>query len=135
MRLLSDVTTSSDAAYRGAAVNRLVSLLVRAARRLGDELTFESNGEALWARLAHRMNDLMTALWEEGALLGKTPQDAFQVRCDRSTMTQNDIDNGRLVASIVFRAAASIEVIAIVLALNEGGQVTLTSRPQLGVAA
>lgn len=135
MQLLSDVTTSNDVSYRPAAVNRLVSLLVRAARRLGDELLFEANGEALWARLAARMNDLMITLWEEGALSGKTARDAFDVRCDRSTMTQNDIDNGRLVASIAFRAVASIEVIAITLALNEGGQVSLINREQMGLAA
>ncbi len=135
MQLLSDVTTSSDPSYRPASINRLVSLLVRAARRLGEELMFESSGEALWVKVTARMNDLMTALWQEGALSGKSAQDAFQVRCNRSTMSQNDIDNGRVVASIVFTAASSIEVIAIVLALNEGGQVSLITRPKLGAAA
>jgi hypothetical protein len=50
-------------------------------------------------------------------------------------MSRNDIDNGRVVASIVFTAATSIEVIAIVLALNEGGQVSLLTRPELEAAA
>jgi hypothetical protein len=52
-------------------------------------------------------------------------------------MTQNDIDNGRLIASIVLPPSASIEVIAVVLALNEGGQVSLITigRPSWRSAA
>ena len=38
--------------------------------------------------------------WVSGALLGESVQDAFFVRCDRSTMTQNDLDNGRLICLI-----------------------------------
>ena len=38
--------------------------------------------------------------WRNGALLGSKPEEAFFVRCDRSTMTQNDIDNGRLICLI-----------------------------------
>jgi hypothetical protein len=72
MQLLSDVTTSSDSSYRpGRDQSSGVAARARA-RRLGDELMFESNGEALWAKLTNRMNDLMTALWQEGALSGKS---------------------------------------------------------------
>jgi len=38
--------------------------------------------------------------WTNGALLGEKPDKAYFVRCDRSTMTQNDLDNGRLVCLI-----------------------------------
>jgi len=38
--------------------------------------------------------------WRNGALMGASPEEAFFVRCDRSTMTQNDLDNGRLVCLI-----------------------------------
>jgi len=39
-------------------------------------------------------------LWRDGALMGTKPDQAFFVRCDRSTMTQNDLDNGRLICLI-----------------------------------
>lgn len=39
-------------------------------------------------------------LWREGALQGITQDEAFFVRCDKTTMTQDDIDNGRLVVVI-----------------------------------
>ena len=38
--------------------------------------------------------------WWSGALLGSNPEEAYFVRCDRSTMTQNDLDNGRMICLI-----------------------------------
>jgi hypothetical protein len=38
--------------------------------------------------------------WVGGALLGASPDKAYFVRCDRSTMTQNDLDNGRMICLI-----------------------------------
>ena len=46
------------------------------------------------------MEDFLLNEWQNGALLGDKPEKAFFVRCDRSTMTQNDLDNGRLVCLI-----------------------------------
>jgi phage tail sheath protein FI len=63
----------------------------------------------------------MTRLWRLNALEGATLQDAFSVRCDASTMTQNDLDQGRLVAEVIFTAAATIETIRVTLALETGG--------------
>jgi len=45
------------------------------------------------------------------------------VRCDRSTMTQADLDAGRLVAKISVLPAAAIERITVVLALSSAGQI------------
>lgn len=134
LELLSDVTTSLDESYRPASVNRLVSSIVRAARRLGEDIVFESSGELLWARLRDSLSGLLNGLLRAGALRGATPGEAFQVRCDRSTMSQNDIDNGRIVAEVRFDAAAPIEQIIVVLAMDEGGQVSLVSATQ-GAAA
>ena len=57
---------------------------------------FEPNGEALWARIRTTVTDLLTNEWRSGKLQGATAEQAFFVRCDQSTMTQNDLDNGRL---------------------------------------
>jgi uncharacterized protein len=125
LRLLSDVTTSLDDNYRSANVNRLVSLIVQAARRVGQDLVFEVSGQQAWARLRRSLERLLFQLLQVGALRGRSPEEAFAVRCDRTTMTQNDIDNGRLICEIQFEAAAAIERITVVLALDEGGQVSL----------
>lgn len=127
LRVLSDVTTAADEIYRLAAVNRLVSVIVRAARRLGEDSAFEPSSEQTWADLRGRLSELLRALFQAGALQGATAAEAFSVRCDRSTMSQTDIDNGRVMAVVDFQAAAPIERLRVVLALDEGGQVFLVS--------
>lgn len=124
-RLLSDVTTSLNEAYRPASINRLLNVIVRSARLLGETMVFAASNEALWRMVRESLTQLLTGLYQAGALRGQTPDAAFQVRCDRSTMTQNDIDNGRIIATIQFDAAATIEQITVVLAMDEGGQVSL----------
>jgi hypothetical protein len=46
------------------------------------------------------VESFLEAQWRGGALQGQTPARAYFVRCDRTTMTQNDIDNGRLICEI-----------------------------------
>jgi hypothetical protein len=135
LTLLSDVTTSLDPTYRSAAVNRLVSIIVRAARRLGEGLVFEPSGEALWGRLREVVANLLTALYQAGALRGATAEEAFAVRCDRGTMSQSDIDSGRAIVQVRFEPAVPIEQITVVLALDEGGQVSLLSAREAAEAA
>lgn len=125
--LLSDVTTSVDEGYRPACVNRLVTAIVRAARRAGEHIMFESSGEALWGRIRESVQRLLVGLFQDGALRGATPADAFQVRCDRSTMSQNDLDAGRVIVTVQFQAALPIERITVVLGMHEGGQVSVLS--------
>ena len=85
---------------RGAPVasSRMLASLVRAARATGEAELFEANGPALWTRVRRASRGLLTAYWQEGGLGGASPDEAFEVRCDRSTMTQNDLDAGRIVA-------------------------------------
>jgi hypothetical protein len=126
MLLLSDVTTQNGS-YRPANLNRLLSAIVRAARIVGEESVFENNGETLWARLADRLNALLTELWRLGVFAGESPAEAFEVRCDRSTMTQADLDAGRTIVRLAFTAAAPIERLIVLLAMDDGGQVSLLS--------
>jgi len=46
------------------------------------------------------IESFLFGVWASGALMGSTPEEGYFVKCDRSTMTQNDIDNGRLVCEI-----------------------------------
>ncbi len=119
--LQSDVTTSADVAWRSAGVSRLMATLLRAARLRGQAVLFDGNGPATWGRLRRSVEELLKGFWRAGALAGATPEEAFEVRCDRSTMTQNDIDNGRLVTRITVWPAHSIERITVVLALATAG--------------
>jgi uncharacterized protein len=46
------------------------------------------------------IENFLVTLWRSGALMGAKPEEAFFVKCDRTTMTQNDIDNGRLIVEV-----------------------------------
>jgi uncharacterized protein len=60
----------------------------------------EPNGETLWARVRSTISDCLINEWQKGVLLGTKPEQAFFVRCDRTTMTQADLDNGRLICLV-----------------------------------
>jgi hypothetical protein len=125
--LLSDVTTSNTTAHRPANVNRIISLVLRATRQSGEDYVFANNGEALWAEISQHLNSVLGTLFKLGALRGKEPDDAFSVRCDRSTMSQQDLDSGRVIAYLHFEPAASIESIDVVLSMQQNGQASLQS--------
>ena len=61
---------------------------------------FEPNDERLWAEVTETVSNFLHDEWKSGALLGAKPDQAWFVRCDRTTMTQDDIDNGRLICEI-----------------------------------
>ncbi|MFL5256240.1 MAG: phage tail sheath family protein, partial [Rhodopila sp.] len=63
-------------------------------------VVFEPNAEPLWARVRFAIESFLTTVWRNGALEGTKPSQAFFVICDRTTMTQADIDNGRLICLI-----------------------------------
>jgi hypothetical protein len=125
IRLLADVTTSPSHSYRQAHIVRLMAAVLRAARTLGETLTFEVAGARLWRQVRDQLAGLMEGFRGAGALAGATAEEAYQVRCDRTTMTQNDIDNGRVIAELQFDPAAAVEAITVVLSLHEGGRVSL----------
>ena len=61
---------------------------------------FEPNGEPTWAAVTQAVTDFLIGSWRAGAFFGATPDQAFFVKCDRTTMTQDDIDNGRLICLV-----------------------------------
>lgn len=58
------------------------------------------NGEILWANIQQLISDFLFNEWRKGSLVGNKVEEAFFVRCDRSTMTQLDIDNQRVVCLV-----------------------------------
>ena len=121
--LQSDVTTSPHSAWRAGGVSRMMASVLRAARATGEAELFGANGPALWTRVRRHLEGLLTAYWQEGGLGGTSPDEAFEVRCDLSTMSQNDLDAGRMVARITVLPVAAVERITVVLALSASGQI------------
>lgn len=93
-------TASADPQWKYVPVRRLLLFLERSIERGLHWVVFEPNGETLWAQARQTVSDFLSALWRQGALAGRRPDEAYFVRCDRSTMTQVDIDAGRLVVLV-----------------------------------
>lgn len=99
-RLWGARTISSDPEWKYVNLRRYFAYLERSIDKGTQWAVFEPNGEALWANIRRTVEDFLLNEWQSGALLGDKPEKAFFVRCDRSTMTQNDLDNGRLICLI-----------------------------------
>ncbi|MEV2227874.1 phage tail sheath subtilisin-like domain-containing protein [Streptomyces phaeochromogenes] len=93
-------TMSSDPEWKYVNVRRLFIYLEHSIDKSTQWAVFEPNNERLWASVRQTVEDFLTATWRTGALMGARPEDAFFVRCDRTTMTQNDLDNGRLICLV-----------------------------------
>lgn len=100
LRLWGARTMSSDSEWKYVNLRRYFAFLEHSIDRGTQWAVFEPNGERLWAAVRGTVDDFLLDQWQNGALLGEKPDKAFFVRCDRSTMTQNDLDNGRLVCLI-----------------------------------
>ena len=93
-------TMSSDPEWKYVNVRRLFIFIENSIDRGTQWAVFEPNNQRLWANIRQTVEDFLLVLWRQGALLGDKPEDAFFVRCDRTTMTQNDIDNGRMICLV-----------------------------------
>lgn len=93
-------TMSSDPEWKYVNVRRLFLFLEHSIDRSTQWTVFEPNNERLWASVRQSIEDFLVSVWRTGALMGTKPEEAFFVRCDRTTMTQNDLDNGRLICLI-----------------------------------
>ena len=93
-------TISSDPEWKYVQLRRYFAYLERSVERGTQWVVFENNHEPLWARVRRTVEDFLFNEWSSERLMGEKPDLAYFVRCDRSTMTQNDIDNGRLICLI-----------------------------------
>jgi uncharacterized protein len=93
-------TLSSESAWKYVNVRRIFIFVEASIDRGTQWVVFEPNDEPLWARVRATITNFLTTVWRSGALQGTTPAEAFFVKCDRTTMTQDDIDNGRLICAI-----------------------------------
>lgn len=100
LRVWGARTLSTDAEWKYVNVRRLFLYLERSIEEGTQWVVFEPNDERTWARLRNAIGNFLRTVWRTGALLGPTEDEAFFVRCDRTTMTQQDIESGRLICEI-----------------------------------
>jgi hypothetical protein len=91
-------------------------LLLSLERSLDEGLrwtVYEPQGEPLWTDVRRSVEDFLVSQWRAGAFQGAKPEEAFFVRCDRSTMTQADLDAGRLVCFVGVAPARPAEFVVL----------------------
>jgi hypothetical protein len=93
-------TLASNSLWKYINVRRLFIFVEDSVFRGTQWVVFEPNNEQLWARVKQTITQFLTTVWRTGALMGLTPEEAFFVKVDRTTMTQDDIDNGRLIVIV-----------------------------------
>lgn len=91
------IQSSPHEQFNYVTVRRYLAFLENSLSKGTQWAVFENNGETLWAQVRAGVSDFLLNEWRNGNLKGAKPEEAFFVRCDSTTMTQNDLDNGRLV--------------------------------------
>jgi phage tail sheath protein FI len=114
-------TISSDPLWKYLNVRRLFLYLEESIEEGTQWVVFEPNDEKLWARVKQTITQFLTRVWKDGALMGTTAEEAFFVKCDRTTMTQDDIDNGRLIVLIGVAPVKPAEFVIFRIAQWQGG--------------
>jgi phage tail sheath protein FI len=114
-------TLSVDSLWKYASVRRLFTYLENSILKGTQWVIFEPNNQTTWTKAIGTITEFLRTAWKNGALQGTKPEEAFFVKCDRTTMTQGDIDSGKIMILIgvavvkpaefiVFRVNHSIEV-------------------------
>jgi len=121
IRVWGGRTLSSNALWKYVNVRRLFIFIEESILKGTQWVVFEPNDQKLWARVKQTVTQFLTGVWRGGALMGNTPEEAFFVKCDSSTMTQDDIDNGRLIIIVGIAPVKPAEFVIFRIAQWQGG--------------
>lgn len=100
IRIWGARSMSSESSWKYINVRRLFIFLETSVDRGTQWSVFEPNYESTWIAIRLSISAFLRTVWHNGALAGVTQDEAFFVRCDRTTMTQDDWDNGRLIVLV-----------------------------------
>lgn len=113
IRILGARTLSSDPDARYVNVRRLVMMVMKAIDLCTQWAVFEPNNAVTRAKVTVSLISFLTALWQNGALMGDHPEAAFFVRCDESNNPAPSRDLGRLVADVGIAASVPFEFVVV----------------------
>lgn len=93
-------TATSNPSWKYVNVRRLFIFIEESIKANTNWAVFEPNDEVLWVRVRRTIEVFLTGMWRDGSLAGSSPEEAFFVNIGHDTMSQDDIDNGRLICVI-----------------------------------
>ncbi len=105
--------------WKYVSVRRTALFLEESLRRGLEWASFEPNAEPLWMQIRQSVEAFMQSLFQQGAFKGNTAKEAYFVKCDGQTTTQDDIDNGILNVVVGFAPLKPAEFV--ILGLRQSG--------------
>lgn len=108
-------TLSLDPMWRYVNVRRIASAIVKSITMQLRWTVFEPNDRRLWDRIVARLTAFFMQLFQQGALAGAKPEQAFFVQCDEETNPPEVIDRGEVVTRIGFAPAQPAEFILVTI--------------------
>ncbi|SCL46488.1 phage tail sheath family protein [Micromonospora chersina] len=127
IRLWGARTLAAEASeWRYLNVRRLSIAIEQAIAGGTRWMVFEPNDYTLWRSIRRDIGAFLTRVWRDGALLGRTPEEAFFVKCDEETNPANVRDAGMVVAHIGIAVVKPAEFVVFKLSQWAGGTETET---------
>jgi phage tail sheath protein FI len=99
--------------YKYVPVRRLALFLEECLYRGTQWVVFEPNDESLWAQIRLNLGAFMNSLFRLGAFQGRSAREAYLVKCDRETTTQDDINRGVVNILVAFAPLKPAEFVVI----------------------
>ncbi len=121
IRIWGARTISMDPIWKYVNVRRLFLFVKKSIMSGMQWVIFEPNDEKLWERITQIVNRFLTDIWKNGGLQGSSPEEAFFIRCDKTTMTPDDIDHGRIVCIIGIAPVKPAEFLSFRFVQWQGG--------------
>ncbi len=97
-------TCSSKDEFKYVNVKRYMLYIHQSIREGTEWVVYEPNNEQLWAKVVQSVDNFLNSEWRNGSLMGTRPDQAYFVKMDRTTMTANDLAQGKKV--MLFGVAA-----------------------------
>lgn len=114
-------TLASSAEWRYLNVRRLFNMIKESIAQSTRWIVFEPNDYTLWKSIRRDVSAFLTVLWRDGALMGRTPEEAFFVKCDEETNPPEVIEQGRVVTLIGIAPVRPAEFIIFRISQYQGG--------------
>ncbi|WP_201379959.1 phage tail sheath C-terminal domain-containing protein [Ktedonobacter sp. SOSP1-52] len=112
--------------WRYLNVRRLFNMIEESIATSTRWIVFEPNDRTLWKSIRRDLSAFLTRLWRDGALMGRTPQEAFFVKCDEETNPPDTIDAGMVVTVIGIAPVKPAEFIVFRISQHASGLDTET---------
>lgn len=114
-------TLATDPEWRYINVRRLFVQIEESIEEGTGWVVFEPNDRTLWKSITRDISAFLTRFWRDGALMGRTAQEAFFVKCDEETNTTETIDAGLVITVVGIAPVKPAEFIVFRISQSAGG--------------